>query len=195
MAKRIKRVTGASLRNFSYLSKTTILIALCIIISASFMLQLMRFLQGHIGRDGLIILVGLMLVVPGLAFLIYTIIDGIKGKTFDPGKVFVQAVVLSMIVVLAWQIENYAERIHVAEFVLLGWFAGRDMIKTGKGARGVILACAFCAGVGLLDEIFQAILPHRFFDLNDIISNTLGGGWGTVLYIITKERKGQEGLR
>lgn len=150
----------------------------------------MRFLQHHIGRNGLITLVGLMLVIPGLVFLTYAVIDGIRGKSFDPAKFFVQVMVLSMIIVLAWQITNYAERIHIAEFVVLGWFAARDMIKTKKGARGAVLACLFCAGVGLLDEIFQAILPYRFFDLNDIISNTLGGGWGTVLYLTTSERKG-----
>lgn len=151
------------------------------------MFQVLKFLQSHIGEKGLMILVGLMLITSASAFLIYTITADIRRKRFKLSRTLAVAISLFIILVLAWQIENFAERIHIAEYVILGWFAVRDLIKLNKKIKVAISACIFCAVVGLIDEIFQGILPYRYFDLNDIVSNTLGGIWGTVLYLITSE--------
>ena len=183
----MKKVLRGFLSFFSKFSKLTIFVALYIIVSASFMFQVFKFVQTHIGKKGLVILVGLLLAIPTLAFLIYTILDNIKRKSFSLPKTLVIAIVLIMILVLAWQIENFAERIHIVEYAILGWFAARDLIKVNKKIKGAILACVFCAAVGLTDEIFQWILPYRYFDLNDIVFNALGGAWGGVLYLITTE--------
>lgn len=166
-------------------SKLTIFIALYIIISAAFMLQVFNFIRAYIGKKGLVILVGLILVISALAFFIYSTINSIIRKKYNLPKTLVVAIVLYMMLALAWQIENFAERIHIAEFAILGWFAARDLTKANKKVKGAIWACVFCAVVGLTDEIFQLVIPNRFFDLNDIVSNTLGGVWGTVLYMIT----------
>lgn len=183
----MKKIAGGYLSVFSRFSKLTIFIALYIIISASFMFQLLEFLRTHIGQQGLKILVGLGLTISASAFWIYAILVNIKRRSFSLPGTLVIAMVLTMIMVLAWQIQNFAERIHIVEYAILGWFAAGDLVKVNKKTRGAISACLFCAAVGLMDEIFQWILPQRYFDLNDIIFNTLGGVWGTILYLITTE--------
>ena len=161
------------------ISKTTIYIGLFIIVSASFMSQLLDFIRAHIGEFSLTILIGLILIGTGLAFLIFTIRE-------NPDLIRVSATILILIVglVLAWQIRLLAERIHILEYGILGWFAGRDLIKREKRVRGIILAGIFSALIGVFDEAFQAILPYRFFDLRDIGFNTLGGVWGVILYLL-----------
>lgn len=170
------------------MSRLTLFLGLYIIISASFMFQVFKFAQTHIGRRGMMILMGLTLASSALGFLIYTVTASIKRKRFNLPRTLVVVIVLIMILVLSWQIKNFAERFHIIEFVILGWLATRDLAKTETKIKSAILASIFCAAVGILDELFQWILPYRFFDLNDIISNTLGGGWGAVLYLITGEQ-------
>ena len=84
-----------------------------------------------------------------------------------------------------YELKIPAERIHILEYGLLGWLAGRDLIKTNKKTKGSILACLMIGMVGILDEVFQAVLPYRYFDMRDIMFNSLGGSWGIVLYILS----------
>lgn len=165
------------------ISKTTIFIGLFIIVSASFIRQLADFLKAHLGEVGFIILIGLILAGMGLAFLIFIIRN-------SPGLIRSLMVVLILIVglALAWQIRIPVERIHIVEYGLLGWFSGRDLIERNRKIKGMILVCIFTAIVGVIDEVFQAILPYRYYDLRDIGFNSLGGLWGLVLYSLgTKE--------
>jgi len=165
---------------YRQISKLTVFISLFIIISATFMRQLMEFVKGYIGETGFIILVGLVLGIPALVFLVFAI-----GKSKNLIKLII--IILSLIIglTLSWQIEISQERIHLLEYAVLGWFLGRDLIHKNKRAKGVILACVFSVIVGILDEIFQKILPYRVFDLRDILFNGLGGIWGIILYILS----------
>ena len=120
-------------------------------------------------------------VIFALSFLISV---AIKKRTIFL-NILLFGIVLTIGMVLAWQIKIPEERIHILEYAILGWFAGRDLIKTNKKIKGAILACIFCTIVGILDEIFQAILPYRVYDLRDIVFNSLGGAWGLILYLLS----------
>ncbi len=160
------------------ISKTTIFIGLFIVVSAAFTRQLTDFLKTHIGETGFIILIGLIMAGAGLAFLIFIIRNNL-------GLVKALATVLISILglALAWQMRIPVERIHILEYGILGWFAGRDLIEKNRKIRGIILACLFATIMGVLDEAFQAILPYRFWELRDIGFNSLGAAWGAVLYL------------
>jgi len=162
------------------LSKVTIAIALFIIISASFMRQLLGLIQLRLGEEGIAILLGLILVISGLAFLIFAIRN-------RPGFKKTLALILTLTagLSLAWQIEIAVEKIHLLEYAVLGWFAVRDLIKPNQKAKAVILACAFGIAVGIVDELFQAVLPYRVFELRDIVFNGLGAAWGIALYLLS----------
>ncbi len=139
----------------------------------------MSFLKAHIGEAGFMILIGLILAAVGLALLIFEI----RNK---PGLIKSLAIMLILIggLTLAWQIRIPEERIHILEYGVLGWFAGRDLIRRNRRIRGIALVCMFAVTVGILDELFQAVLPYRVFDLRDIVFNSLGGGLGAVIYLL-----------
>jgi len=86
---------------------------------------------------------------------------------------------------LAWQIKIPEEKIHLLEFAVLGWFASRDLIATNKKTKGIILALLFTITIGILDEVFQGILPYRYFQWCDIGFNSAGGLWGIGLYLLS----------
>lgn len=160
------------------ISKVTIFIGLFIVVSALFMRQLSDFLKVRIGEVGFIILIGLILAGAGLAFLVFTVRN-------YPGLVRSSVILVMLIggLSFAWQLKIPLERIHIVEYGVLGWFAGRDLARREKKIKGVVLACIFVALVGVLDEAFQAVLPYRYFDLRDIGFNGLGGAWGIALYL------------
>ena len=162
------------------ISKTTIAVALFIIISASFMRQLLGLMQTHLGEKGVTILLGLILIVSGLAFLIFAIRN-------RPGlrKILALIAILSIGLLLSSQIKIPVEKIHLLEYAILGWFAARDLIKANKKAKAAFLACAIGIAVGILDELFQAVLPYRVFELRDIVFNGLGTAWGVTLYLLS----------
>ncbi len=141
----------------------------------------MDFIKSYIADKGFVFLLGLVLVGAGLAFFLLTI----KNR---PGKVRVFGVFFTLILglFLTWRIPIIVERIHLLEYGILGWFTGRDLIGKEKKIKGIVLACVFCACAGVIDELFQGILPYRYFDWRDIGLNSLGGIWGIILFILVK---------
>lgn len=125
-------------------------------------------------------MLGAIFVISALSFLIFIIR---KGPNFI--KIIVFITVLAIGIVLAWQIKIPIEKIHILEYGILGWFVGRDLVKTNTKFRAAILTYVFCTSVGILDELLQAILPYRIYDLRDIIFNSLGGAWGLILYLLS----------
>ncbi len=166
--------------SLSPFSKITVFIGLFIIVSALFMRQLMEFFKAYFGERAFVVLIGLILIIAGLAFLIYIFKS-------NPGPFKSSAILVLLIVgiALAWQMKLPQEKIHILEYGLLGWFAGRDLIvKNKKGTKGITFAWLFVIVIGLLDEVFQGILPYRFWDTRDILFNSLGGVWGIGLYYL-----------
>ena len=140
----------------------------------------MDFIQVYIGKEKVIILLGLTMIIVCLMFLIFTM-----KKKIHAIKTPALILVLITGLILAWQIKIPVEKVHILEYGVLGWFIARDLIKVKRKNTGIILACIFCIVVGVLDELFQAVLPYRVFDLRDIVFNGLGGAWGIILYILS----------
>ncbi|MEA3369341.1 MAG: VanZ family protein [Candidatus Ratteibacteria bacterium] len=159
------------------ISKATVIIGIFIIVSAAFMRQLMEFFKAYFGERAFVALIGLILIMAGLAFVIC-----IFKRNPGPFKISAMVMLLIAGMALAWQIELPVERIHILEYGLLGWFTGRDLMGKTKKKRGFIFAWVLTVMVGILDEGFQRILPYRVWDVRDILFNSLGGLWGISLY-------------
>lgn len=140
----------------------------------------MDFVKATIGEQGFILLVGVAGIVFLLSFLILIIR---KGPSFLKLLIFI--IVLIAGVWLAWQLKIPEEKIHILEFAVLGWLASRDLVKPGRKIKGIIFALAFTFTVGILDEVFQGILPYRYFQWCDIGFNWVGGLWGVGLYLLS----------
>jgi len=162
------------------ISKVTISIGVFIVLSASFLRQVMDFVKATVGEEAFVFLVG----VTGAIFLVGFLTLIIKRKSgFAKSSIFISVLIIG--VWLAWQLKIPEEKIHILEFAVLGWFAGRDLIKTDKKAKGISFALIFTLMVGILDEVFQGILPYRYFQWCDIGFNSAGGIWGIILYSLT----------
>lgn len=164
----------------SKLPRLTIALGTVIIISASFTKQLSDFIKANIGERGFLILAGIIFVIFGLSLLIFVIRN--RPKLIN---ILLFAILLIIGIVLAWRIKIPVEKIHILEYAALGWIAGRDLIKRNKKIKGILLAYAICMAVGVVDELFQKLLPYRYCDLRDVLFNSLGSSWGVILYLIS----------
>lgn len=162
------------------ISRITIFVGLFIIISASFTRQVIEFLQALIGGKETTALLGLMMIIACLVFLIFA-----TKKNIHFIKTPLTILVLIMGLILAWQTEYSAEKIHLLEYGVLGWLAANDLLKINRKEIAIILASFFCLDVGILDELFQAVLPYRVCDIRDVVMNSIGGIWGIILYLLT----------
>jgi len=159
------------------ISKPTLFLGLFIIISASFLKQVMDFIKGVTGEGGFLALMRGAGVIFLVSFLILIIR---KRPSFLKCLIFIAVLIVGMW--FCWQLKIPEEKIHLLEFALLGWLTSRDLIKPGRKIKGVIFALAFTFTVGILDEVFQGVLPYRYFQWCDIGFNSAGGLWGVILY-------------
>jgi len=168
-----------TLRSF-HISKLTLFVGLFIIISASFLRQVMDFIKAAVGEGGFILLIGVVGTVFLASFLILIIR---KRPSFLRLSIFIVVLIVGMW--FCWQLKIPEEKIHLLEFAVLGWLASRDLIKPGRKAKGIVFALAFTLMIGVLDEVFQGILPYRYFQWCDIGFNSVGGIWGIILYLLS----------
>lgn len=140
----------------------------------------MDFVKATIGEQGFVLLIGVVGIVFLLSFLILIIR---KRSSFLKLLIFIAVLIVGMW--LTWQLKIPEEKIHLLEFALLGWLVSRDLIKPGRKVKGAIFALAFTITVGILDEVFQGILPYRYFQWPDIGFNSTGGLWGVILYLLS----------
>ncbi len=164
------------------ISRTTVFISLFIIISASFMRQVLEFIQAYIGKSGITILLWLLMTAGCIAvFALYII-----KKRVPVIKTSALAFLLIMGLVLSWRMKGpMEEKVHILEYAVLGWLATKDLIKVNKKVAGIALACLFCVAVSISDEVFQAVLPYRVFDIRDIVLNGLATLWGILIYLLS----------
>lgn len=172
----------AFFRKIMKISKIPVGIAVFVILSASFARQVSDFARTCFGEKGFLGLVGSVFIVWILMFLVYAI----RNKCRWIRIALAVAIVIAG-VGLAWQIKIPEEKIHILEYAFLGFFTSRDLIKKSRGHKAIV-TLVFCFAVGILDEIFQAVLPYRYFDWRDIAFNGLGGLWGMILFYLSRGR-------
>lgn len=78
-----------------------------------------------------------------------------------------------------WRIDSWEERTHLIEYGIVAALIHQALLERVRNGRRVpvpaTLAVAMTALLGTLDEIIQAILPNRVFDVRDIGFNALAG--------------------
>ncbi len=68
-----------------------------------------------------------------------------------------------------------AERIHFIEYGILAVLCLRAAVRRLRGLRALLYSLLAVVIVGFLDEVIQGFLPGRFYDLRDILIDTLAG--------------------
>lgn len=161
------------------LSKPTLILGIFIVISATFMQQLLYFLYDVFGKRQVQVSVGILFVLVALSAIPYLnkINVSNKRKTFF-------LIILGFGLYLSWQQRIFVERIHSVEYGLLGWFVVRDISKRNINILKLLYGGLIILVFGVLDEALQYLLPYRVGDFRDVIINELGGLWGISLRLI-----------
>lgn len=160
------------------LSKITIGLGAYIVISAAFMLQVRDWLFKVFGDLVVVTSFRLCFIFIFLFTLIYAF--GIRLDLFKicaTSSIFILGYLFSM-----WQ-PYFSEKTHVLTYGLLGYLAANDLIdnKSELQFKYIIGAIILVSLVSALDEIFQGILPYRFAELKDFITNIISGVMGIAL--------------
>ena len=162
------------------LSRLTLFFVALIVISASFMRQMVDWLRNNLlGVRGIDVLI-LALIVGSIVFLATNLLT----KRLSFFRLLLIAGIITVGFIGVMQLELAVEKVHILEYALLGWLALGDTTRTYPKMKAALIAMIFCALVGVVDEGFQGILPYRFYDNRDIIFNVLGALEGIVLYIL-----------
>jgi hypothetical protein len=144
------------------------------------MKQVTEFVKARIGAAGFVALLGGAMMGSALSFFIFAL-----RKRLHPLRLFVLGIAVCAGLAWTWRIKIPVERIHIIEYAVLGWFSTRDFLKGHSRVKGAVFAYLFSAAVGILDELFQAILPYRVCDVIDMALNSLGGAYGIALYLLS----------
>jgi len=89
--------------------------------------------------------------------------------------------------IFAWRQPYFSEKPHVLEFAVLGWLATRDLTKQNKHLlKGALIAFVFVTIIGVLEEVYQKFLPWRVCDVRDMITDSLGGMLGVILFLLSR---------
>ena len=69
---------------------------------------------------------------------------------------------------------------HVLIYSGLGFITSRAFFSTGVAGKYFLLSLFYCLCIGMLDEMYQKIVPHRYADGFDVVADFAGaviGGW------------------
>jgi len=162
----------ARLEEFKRLSKITIGLGAYIVVSAAFMLQVRNWLFKVFGDFVVVTSFRLCFILIFLLILkhAFRIRLGLF-KILTIASIFVLGYLFSM-----WQ-QFFSEKTHILTYGLLGYLATNDLIDTRNNRQFKYIAetVIFVSLVSALDEIFQGILPYRFAELKDFITNIISG--------------------
>jgi len=162
------------------LSKITIGWGIYLIVSASYVLQVSRWLTA---KAGALFLAGCLWGVA--AFISIVVVVYAFRARLGIMKI---CAALSFIVLgyfLSTRQMYFSEKVHIPLYGLLGYLAARDLIAAESAPKtgSIVLALSFVFLISVADELFQWILPYRFCEMKDIITNILSGALGIGLFI------------
>ncbi|MBM3252362.1 MAG: VanZ family protein, partial [Candidatus Omnitrophica bacterium] len=101
-----------------------------------------------------------------------------------PLRIFLMSALLASVLFFMRKIELPEVRMHILMYAVLGWLASRDATNSNRTVKTIVMAWLFTASAGLLEELFQKILPYRVFQISDILFNLAGASLGVTIYLI-----------
>jgi len=88
---------------------------------------------------------------------------------------------------LAWLRAQHLERIHLPEYAVTAWLAWWALAPLVSGeALGYAAAAGLAAAIGWGEELLQAVVPGRVYDLRDVAANALGALLGILVVIAVR---------
>lgn len=165
------------------ISKLTFFYSIMLIISASFLRQVLQFFHEKLGRTYIADLLWVVFGIFGLFLLIrvWTIFSKKQLHT----KFLRAAIILTIFLLGIYYASTFnipEERIHLVKYGILGFLISKDNFS-GKGLWIIFIGTLFCFSVACIDETFQYFLPMRVGDIRDVGFGSIGGFWGTSFFL------------
>lgn len=148
------------------------------------MQQVWNMLKAAFGT-GVLTLCFLLLYSALISLILYRSIK----PTINLKRIGLVVIICSAGFIFGWRQPYFSERMHVAQFALLGWLVMRDLNKDKKIIKAVFLAFIFVAIIACLEEGLQKLLPWRVCEIRDITTDILSGLFGISLFLATKTKK------
>jgi len=166
-------------------SKKTYAFSILLVISASFTFQIYKFFEITFGVNLIKLTIYTCFVIVAICLIVY----GIKIRPDFLQIIFIAlAFFLSLVLIIC--LPFLAEKTHILSYGLLGYMATNDLYKTKNSPlKSVLLAFTFGLFINISDEIFQAVLPYRFGEIRDIITNIVCTVIGILIFFGFNERK------
>lgn len=129
-------------------------------------------------------------VISVLAFLWIVIYLVRRWSAFGPFRfLLIAGLACVYFYLLRFHCKFPAEQLHLVEYGLLVYFLYRalriDFSKTTSYAVSFLIS----SGYGFLDEVIQYVLPNRFFEIRDLMTNLMASALGLLaVALLTKAR-------
>lgn len=143
------------------------------------MLQVRGLLSGALGEGAVILAFKLLFILTALCVILYAI-----SRKAGFLRLLCCAAVLICAYIFSLRQPYLSEKTHVLTYGLLGYLAARDMDFTRNKTpfKNMAIAAGFVCLTSALDEGFQAVLPYRFAEFRDFMTNIISGIIGSVLF-------------
>ena len=118
------------------------------------------------------------LVAVGLGILIWLIFVARVKQVRTYASLFALGFAYALIL---WKLSTIpVERVHLLEYGLIGILAHRAVGHHAAEPGRTLLAVLVCLNIGLVDELVQGLLPSRFYDTKDVLTNAAAGLLGVL---------------
>jgi len=166
------------------ISRSTWLYGIFIIISASFLQQILFFFNKSIGTKTVQNIFYTICFIAAISILSYLLKQKLKVKNY----LIIICLFLCSFLLMHLQ-PFFAEKTHIILYGVLGYLAKHDLQKTFlKQWTSFFISLSFCLLISTGDELFQVILPYRVGELFDMFTNVFSSIMGISLFIAIHEK-------
>jgi len=172
--------------NSLYFSALTIAFGIYIIISASFAQQAWGLFSKLLGEGHLkLICVFLIFIVSAIVILF------IVRQRFKFLKLTAGIIILVFSFWYAWRQSYFVKNVHMLEYNILGLLAMRDLTGFSRiiVPKKILFSVLFILVIASLDEGLQKLLPYRVGDMQDVVTDVIGGSAGIFLFLLIRTQK------
>ncbi|MDL1958603.1 MAG: VanZ family protein [Deltaproteobacteria bacterium] len=137
---------------------------------------------------------GLIQNITRLTVALFVFLSIAWGWQDASGKQRLGRVGIGILLVAGALLVNFPEeRIHLVEYGLIGLMLGWALAGISRWPEWWPLGVVLVWMVGLGDELIQAVLPNRVYDVRDIVLNGLAGMAGLYLFETHFKKKCKNG--
>lgn len=121
-----------------------------------------------------------------LVFVIWAMLKKVRIK--DVFTYFLIALLVMAALTILSFVKIPDEKIHFIQYGFLSYLFHRALRFSIRESHAYAIAFFLTGAAGWIDEAIQLITPNRYYDLRDVLFNTLGGLLGLLITFVMRRR-------